>query len=129
MLIDPTLTKAYGGIFEGNGFTVSNFTVEKSGSLRPSIAIFDTLSAGAEIRNVSFLSVIYDASEIGDKETSVKAAALAVSSLGAKISNVSVAGNLTTNYTGALDKMNDAVYEANEADEVVNFTANITVNN
>ena len=128
VLVDPTLTTSYAGIFEGNGFAVSNFTVSKSGSLRPNIAIFNTLGEGAEIRNVSFLSVIYNLAELGDNVKSVKASALATTSHGAKIENVSVIGTLNTNYAGELEKVNAAVYEENEKDEVVNFTANITVN-
>ena len=44
--------------FYGNGFTISNFTVKKSGgALMPSISLFQTLNAGAEIRDVSFENV------------------------------------------------------------------------
>ena len=128
LLVDPSLTTTYNGIFEGNRFTVSNFKVTKSGGFRPNIAIFNTLGEGAEIRNVSFLSVIYDLTGLGDNVKSVKASALATASQGAKIENVSVTGTVNTNYAEELDRVNFAVYEEHENDEVVNFTADITVN-
>ncbi|MBQ8719559.1 MAG: InlB B-repeat-containing protein [Clostridia bacterium] len=128
LLVDPALTTSYDGIFEGNGFSVSNFKVTKSGGFRPNIAIFSTIGEGTEIRNVSFLSVNYDLTELGDNVKSVKASALAITSHGAKIENVSVEGTVNTNYTEELERVSFAVYEENENDEVVNFTANITVN-
>ena len=130
VLVDPLIVSTYNGVFEGNGFTVSNLVANASGSLRPAVAIFKSLGDGAEIRNVSFTSVSYNLTDVKPSVTTVKAAALAVDATGSvKISNVSVSGTLTTNYTGELAKLQSVVYEVNE-DAVVteeNFTANITV--
>lgn len=117
----------YNGIFEGNGFTISGLKVVKSGSIRPSMSIFKELGAEAEIRNVTFSNVAYDLTEIKDTVTTLKVAALAVNSVGAKISNVSITGNVTTNYAGELPRLNEAVYESDATAEITNFTATITV--
>lgn len=117
----------YNGIFEGNGFTVSNILLAKDGSLRPSIAIFKELGADAEIRNVTFRDVAYDFSGIRENVTTLKVAALAVTSLGAKVTNVSVTGTVTTNYAGDLTMINNAVYETESAENVTGFTANIEI--
>jgi uncharacterized repeat protein (TIGR02543 family) len=117
----------YNGIFEGNGFTVSNFKVAKTGSVRPSMAIFKELGANAEIRNVSFANVAFDLKDIKESVTTVKVAALAINSLGAKITNVAVSGTVTTNYSGDLSRLNEAFYESAAQATVTGFTANITV--
>ena len=47
-------------IFNGNGFTISNFTVEKSGgALIPSLSLFQSLGEAAVLRDVSFENVTY----------------------------------------------------------------------
>lgn len=120
-------TNNYNGIFEGNGFAVSNFKVVKSGSLRPSLSIFKDLGATAEIRNVTFSNVAYDLKGIGANVTTLKVAALASNSLGATITNVTVTGTVTTNYAGELPRLNEAIYESAATATVTNFTANITV--
>lgn len=121
-------TNNYNGIFEGNGFAVSNFKVVKSGSLRPSLSIFKELGAAAEIRNVTFSNVAYDLTGIGENVTTLKVAALASNSLGATVTNVTVTGTVTTNYAGELPRLNEAIYESEATATVTNFTANITVN-
>ena len=120
-------SSVYNGIFEGNGFTVSGLKVVKSGSLRPSMAIFKELGSSAEIRNVTFSNVSYDLTGIKDNVTTLKVAALAINSQGAKITNVSVTGTVTTNYEGELPKLNQAVYESDATATLTNFTATITV--
>lgn len=126
-LVDPLLVSVYEGIFEGNNYTVSNFVSKNSsGAIRPSIAIFKSLGEGAQIRNVSFINVSFNLGEVRSNVTTVKAAALAVDATGATISNVSVSGILSTNYTGELPKLQSAVYEGESVTEN-NFTANITV--
>ena len=127
ILVDPSLTTSYGGIFEGNGYTVSNFKVPKSGSLRPSIAIFKTLAEGAEIRNVSFTSVTYDLTGVGENVSAVKASAIATDARGAKISSVSVSGTLKTNYTKETLSLKGAIYETEAVAEITDFVSNVTV--
>jgi hypothetical protein len=118
----------YGGIFEGNGFTVSNFKVAKSGSLRPAVSIFKELSATAVIRNVSFTNVAYDFTGIKDG-VKTRVAALTILSKGAQITNVSVSGTLTTNYAGELPRLNEVFFEedSNGVTDIAGFTANVTI--
>lgn len=125
-------------IFEGNGYKITNLSVNKSGTLiNPSSAIFATLSASAEVRNVTFENVTYtfmDIKESTDKvQVTAKVAALAVSiEEGAKVTNVSLSGTIKTNYAGELPRLNDAFYYEGEMSgaisaNITNFTANITV--
>lgn len=123
-------------IFEGNGYTVSNFTVSKSGTtFSPTLAIFRTLGATAEIRNVSFKNVKYKLFDIADAQgVKVSVAALAVNMTeGAKVKDVTVSGVLETNYGGELPRLCDAYcYKDEDASTalagVSGFSANITVN-
>lgn len=126
VLVDHLLVTTYSGVFEGNQHSVSNFKVEKSGSLRPSIAIFKALGQDAVIRNVSFTNVSFNLGEIGANVTTVKAAALAVEATGATIQNVSVSGTLTTSYTGELDKLQSVAYESSDVTQE-GFSADITL--
>lgn len=127
ILSELTLTSSYGGIFEGNGHTVSNFKVVRySGAKAANIAIFGELKGGAEIRNVSFVDVAYDFT--GITASTLKAAALAVSSAeNVKINKVSITGTITTNFTGEILTKNQAVFEADSTTEISAFTANVTV--
>ena len=131
---------SFSKIFEGNGFTVSNFTVKGGGTPKtPTVAIFKTLAKGAEIRNVSFVNVAYDFTGVRESTGTItvtpQIAALAVSmESGAKITDVSVSGVITTNYTeGALDGFaNKPFYFVDDADPAITagikgFTANVTV--
>lgn len=128
MLIDPLLVSVYSGIFEGNNYTVSNFVcTNSSGAIRPSIAIFKSLGAGAEIKNVSFTDVSFNLGDVRSTVTTVKAAALAVEAANVTIKNVSVSATLTTNYTGELSKLQSAVYEENGVTQE-GFSANVTLN-
>ena len=130
----------FGMIFEGNGFTVSNFTVKGGGTPKtPTVAIFKNLTKSAEIRNVSFEGVAYDFTGVRESTGSItvapQVAALAISmESGAKITDVSVSGVITTNYVeGSLDDLaNKPFYFVGDADPAITagisgFTANVTV--
>ena len=114
-------------VFEGNGFKISNFTVKKSGgALMPSVSLFQSLNAGAEIRNVSFENVNFQLFGI-EKATKIKVAALAKDGKDCIISNVSITGTLHTDYTGEFPSLEEAFYEETSGTQVSGFTAEITV--
>ncbi len=126
----------YGGELAGNGHTVSNFKVEKKKQGNSySCSIFNNLMNGAKISDVSFTGVTYDLSGTANANT-VKLAALAVSCQGkgnieVTISNVTVAGNVVTDYTGDLSKANEFVYDVANSAEIKTSGEcgiNITVN-
>ena len=132
-------TKEFNKVFEGNGYTVSNFKVKKSGTIiNPSLAVFQSLGQDAVIKNVEFDNVTYeffDIAESTDKvEVVANVAALAVNiKAGATVDNVSISGTLNTNYTGELPCLNDPYYHKGEIDAeimatVSDFAANIIVN-
>lgn len=115
-------------IFEGNGFTVSNFTVEKSGSkLMPTASIFQTLGENAKIQNVQFTNVTFRFMDV-DGANKVKVAALARDCNGGVIDKVTVSGvfqtNSETDFTESLAK---PIYEEKTPATVTDFSANITV--
>ena len=124
--------------FEGNGYTVSNFTVVKGGTIiNPSVAIFKSLGSSAEVNNVNFTGVtfkFFDIRESTDKvEVNVNVAALAVNmTAGAKVDGVTVSGTISTDYNGEFPCLNDVYYHKGDANAeilsgVTDFTANITV--
>ena len=114
-------------VFEGNNHKISNFTVEKSGgALMPSISVFQTLTEGSEIRNISFENVTFRLFDV-DRAGKIKVAGLAKDSRGSVISNVSVTGTLMTNYTGEFPKLGEAFYEDDAQAEITNLTIEITV--
>ena len=120
---------SYSATFEGNGYTVSNFKVKKSSSLRqPACAIFTELADGAVIRNVAFDNVTYDLTGINlDAVTAVKLALLAVEANGTvSVESVSVSGTINTNYTGELPKAESAFYTGT-AEEPAGFTSTVTI--
>lgn len=92
----------YSGELNGNGFTVSNFTVAKKGTAIVSCAIFNTLGDGAVIKDVSFTGVTYDISNVISNVNKMKVAALAVKAGNVTVSGVSIEGSITTNYSGEL---------------------------
>ena len=126
---------SFNKIFEGNGFKVSNFTVEKSGTtFVPTVSIFKSLGASADIRNVDFENVTFEFLDINENSGVVPnvAALTKDMSAGAKVTNVSVTGTIKTNYDKELPRLNSVYYYKDSADEAVlagvnNFTANITV--
>ncbi len=123
-------------IFEGNGYKITNFTINKQGTTyNPSSAIFFELGENADIRNVSFNDVHFNFFGIAD-DPNVKAnvAALAVRmKLGAKVSRVAVTGTFATDYDEDLtSQVNQVFYYKNEEDSaplssVTEFVANIIV--
>ena len=120
---------SYSGTFEGNGYTVSNFKVKKTSSLRqPACAIFSELSDGAVIKNVAFENVTYDLTGINlEVVTAVKLALLAVEAKGTvSVESVSVSGTINTNYAGELPKAESAFYNS-ESGEPAGFTSSVTV--
>ena len=78
---------------------------------------------------MSFTDVTYVLNNVNEGAVkSVKVAALARAASGAKITNVTVTGKLTTNYTGELPKLNSAVFEEDSTFEASGFDASgITV--
>ncbi len=127
----------YGGEFAGNGHTISNFKVNKTKRASTYLcSIFNNLSNGAKISDVSFVGVTYDLSGT-QSANEVKVAALAVvcqgkGSVEATISNVTIQGNIVTDYTGDITKANELVYDiASNAEVTVsgNCSVNVTVNN
>ena len=127
----------YGGEFAGNGHTISNFTIEKSkrGSTY-FCSIFNNLSNGAKISDVSFTDVTYDLSGT-QGATELKVAALAVScqgkgSIEVNISDITIQGNIVTDYTGEITKANEFVYDKSNNAEIIvgdNCNISVTVNN
>ena len=119
----------FSDIFEGNGHTVSNFTVPKHGSeVRPSASLFQNLGANAEIKNVSFTGVTYQFFDIHSLANTVKVAALAgAADNSVKITNVTISGSFQTNYTSELPRLQEAIYDAESTATVTDFTATITV--
>ena len=116
----------YGGILNGNGFKIANFTVKSWGSMIVSCSIFKTLSDDAVIENVKFENVIYDITGVKENASRVKVAALAVKVDGAEIKTVSVTGTVKTNYTGTLPDLTAAYYEGLGAEATEAFTAEVT---
>ena len=62
--IGNSLSNAFSGQFEGNGFTISNLRIDRSGT--SNIGLFGSTGVGAEIANVGLLNVdIMGASNVG----------------------------------------------------------------
>lgn len=121
--------KNYTGHLEGNGYTISNLSVPKSGTLIISCTMFNTLGEGAKITNVNFADVKFTLTSVNAAaaESGVRLAAIAKSANGATIQNVTVSGEVTTDYTGALPRVNEAVYDSETTATIEGFTSNITV--
>ena len=88
----------YSGEINGNGFSVSNFTVKKKGTAIVSCAIFNSLGDGTIIRDISFSGVTYDVTGVADSVNKMKVAALAVKMGNVTVSGVSIEGTLITNH-------------------------------
>lgn len=115
-------------ILEGNGYAIRNFTVQKFGQLlKPGVALFKKLAAGAEIRNVSFENVTMECQVNLERANEIRIAALAGEAEDCVVSNVSISGIIKTNYTGELPRMNEAFYEETSTGEITEFTAEMTV--
>lgn len=131
-------TQTFNRVFEGNGYKISNFTVNRSGSpFNPSAAIFKTIGEKADMRNVTFENMTIQFTGIPEStdkvEVKVNVSALAINmNAGAKISNVSVAGKLITDYNGEFPCLNEVYCYKGDADPailegVTDFTANIVI--
>jgi len=114
----------FANVLEGNGHKISNFVVSKSGgAIRPSCSIFEMLSKGAELRNVSFTDVKYQLYDIAASVTTVKVAALARDAKDCIISNVTVSGQFLTDYQGDLSTLHNAFYGDAGNNQVTDFNA------
>ena len=124
---------SFDAILEGNGHTVSNFTVPQKGTaVKPFSTLFKELGAQADIQNINFTSVIFqmlDVKASTDKvEVKPQFAALALDAIkGAKITNVTVSGKLQTNYTGELPRYNEAIYNTESTATITGFEATVTL--
>ena len=121
--------KSFSAKIEGNNFAISNLNVVKTGTIRYYCSMFTTLGEGAEIKNVSFTNVTFTLDNVNETVASsgVNIAALARSSNGAVIENVTVTGQVLTEYTGELPRLNEAIYDSESAVTIEGFTAKITV--
>ena len=121
--------RTFGATLQGNGFKISNFTVPKSGTaLIPACSIFNTLSEGAEILNVTFENVLYQFNGIGAAKN-LKVAALARTVENCKLSNVTITGQFVTDSDAEFPKLNEAFCDQQEDTvcTVENLVINITV--
>ncbi len=127
----------YGGELAGNGHTISNFTVEKTKRGSTYIcSIFNNLLTGAKISDISFSGVTYDLNG-AQNASEIKVAALAAFCQGkgnieVTITNVTITGNIVTDYTGEITKANEFVYDVATNAEIIvdgNCNVNVTVNN
>lgn len=110
----------YSGEINGNGFSISNFTVKKKGTAIVSCAIFNSLGDGTIIRDISFSGVTYDVTGVADSVNKMKVAALAVKMGNVTVSGVSIEGTLITNHLLATEVQ---MYYETTADNTV-----VTVN-
>ena len=121
-------SKSYNGTFEGNGHSISDFNVPKSGGVViPACSIFSSLGEKAKIQNVSFLDVTYVMTGISEAATKVKYAALAVSSDNATLENVTIEGEIYTNVGDKIEDLNDLFYEESGSEKLTGVTVNVTV--
>ena len=92
--------EAYTGTFEGNGHTLSNFTVSQAagtGAGVQSFGLFRELRATASIHNVTFKNVTYVAELDNPIVTEYRAGVLAGNAAkGAKVENVTISGGTFT---------------------------------
>ncbi len=116
-------------VFQGNGYTVSNFTVPKKGdNAYPACSLFQSLGEKADIQNVNFTNVTYSFVNVNENALDKKVAALAgAANNAAKITNVTVSGTLKTNLEGELPRLNEAIYDESSAPVITDFSANIIV--
>ena len=113
---------------EGNGHTVSNFTVNKFGtSMNPAVAIFNNLTDTAVIKDVNFKDVIFKFSDVSAGNVrDRKVAALAVNAGNCTVTNVTVSGKLVTNYEGDLSEIVNKPFFGKDV-TLESFTANIVI--
>ena len=124
---------------QGNNFTISNFKVVNghSNTMRPEFAIFGVLGEKARLENVNFADVKFEISSwINTSEVKVASLAIEVAT-GCVISNVSVSGSYTFDFSAttneswlqefqqAVANINQAFYEQNADVDLSTFTADI----
>ena len=114
----------YSGELNGNGFSVSNFTVKKKGTAIVSCAIFNNLGDGAIIRDITFSGVNYDLTGVTGSAQKLKVAALAVKVGNVTVSGVSIEGSLVTNYSGELLALEVPMYYETTENAVVDTNGN-----
>lgn len=118
---------SFSAVFEGNGHTVTNFTVPQSeSSLFPACAIFQMLGEGAKVQNVSFTNATYRMFGL-DKAKKIKLAALALDAKNCTVSNVSVAGQLLTDYEGDLSAVNTPFFAPTGINQLDNVNIQIEI--
>ena len=114
-------------IFEGNGYTVSNFVVKQDGTTRkPYVSVFKSLKEGSEIKNVTFANVTLDLSTYYSNAGTLQVAALATTGKGT-VTNVRVTGKLLTAYDSEYPRLNQAFYDESATGTVTGFSAEIVV--
>ena len=134
----PVVT-SFSGIFQGNGHTISNFKVSKGGTATtPTAAIFKRITSTAEILDINFENVTYIFNDIKSSTATVtvtpKVAALAVDmQAGAKVKNVTIEGNIETNYIGDISSINSLYFFDGVPNEAImagveDVSVQITVN-
>ena len=121
--------KDYTGIIEGNGYTISNLTVKKEGTLIYYCSMFKNLGEGTKIMNVNFENIQFALGTVSANAATsgVRIAALARNANNVTIQNVTVQGTVITDYTGELPRLNEAVYDSENTATVEQFTSNITI--
>ncbi|MCM1259441.1 MAG: InlB B-repeat-containing protein [Prevotella sp.] len=128
--------KTFGGIFEGNNYTISNFVATPTTGLRVKYGVFGRLEAGTIIRNVQFENVIIPAPS--RRLSSIVFAGLAGSAEGdVTIQNVKVSGKVlitdattfSENGEGIVYQLETAILDINEDAKIVveNFTTQLII--
>ena len=132
---------AFSGIFNGNGYKISNFKVNRTGTkVSPTSSIFKRLTSTAVVKDVTFENVVFDftgieESIVTNSKFSPKVAALTVDmQAGATVENVTITGTFLVDYAGEFPCVNSVYFYEGEPDADVmagvdeSFSANITVN-
>ena len=122
------IDNTYSGVFSGNGYKVSNFTVSGFGTtMNPACSIFKELAEGAEIKDVSFIDVSYVFTNVNLDARSYKVAPLAVKATGVTVSNVTVSGKITTECEeSVLTKLSELFYDESDTTILGTNTVNVT---
>lgn len=121
--------KSFSAMIEGNGYHISNLNVVKTGTIKYYCSMFTTLGEGTVIKNVNFTNITFtlDDVNVDVANSGITIAALARKANGATIENVTVTGQVITEYTGELPRLNEAIYDSESAATIEGFTSNITV--
>ena len=118
----------FGYVLEGNDHTISNFKVNKySTPVSPTVTMFNSLRAGAEVRNVTFADVTFTYTNITSIARYRNVAALATKGTDCKVTNVTVTGKLVTDYEGEFPRLNEVFFDENSTGTVTDFRSEIIV--